>query len=166
MWIERTPSPLGDILLVGDGDALVSLDFADCEERMETLLARRFGDVRPEQRTGSPAAQAVRAYFAGDFAALDAVDVAPRGTEFQQQVWRELRRVPAGTTISYGELAARIGRPAASRPVGTANARNPIALIVPCHRVVGSDGSLTGYAGGLERKRWLLRHESQEPELF
>lgn len=166
MWMERTPSPLGEILLVGDGEALVSLDFSDCEERMETLLRRRFGAVSAEERTGSDASGALQAYFAGDFGALDRLAIAPRGTEFQQTIWRELRGVPAGSTVSYGELAKRVGRPGASRPVGMANARNPIALVVPCHRVIGADGKLTGYAGGLDRKRWLLEHESNGGRLF
>ena len=159
MWIERVESPIGEIVLVGEEDALVSLDFGDCDERLRTWLERRYGSVDRARREGTPAASVVSAYFDGDLDALDSLAVQPRGTDFQQQVWRELRKVRAGRTVSYGELAARIGAPQASRPVGMANARNPIALVVPCHRVIGSNGKLTGYAGGLDRKLWLLRHE-------
>lgn len=154
---DETDSPVGRILLVGDEEALVSLDFAGYEDRMgrlnggaETRRAPGFGGFR----------ERVEAYFAGDFAALDAIAVRPRGTAFQQTVWRALREIPPGRTSTYGELAAKLGSPGASRAVGLANARNPIALVVPCHRVIGSNGSLTGYAGGLDRKRWLLDFES------
>jgi methylated-DNA-[protein]-cysteine S-methyltransferase len=97
-------------------------------------------------------------YFAGKRTVFD-LPLAPRGTEFQQEVWRALREIPYGETRSYGELAARVGRPGAARAVGAANGRNPVSIIVPCHRVVGASGALTGYAGGMERKQWLLRHE-------
>jgi methylated-DNA-[protein]-cysteine S-methyltransferase len=98
-------------------------------------------------------------YFGGETTAIDAVAVEMNGTPFQKTVWAALRRIPCGTTISYAELARRIGEPAAVRAVGTANGANPVALIVPCHRVIGSNGSLTGYGGGLDRKQWLLTHE-------
>lgn len=98
-------------------------------------------------------------YFAGDIDALDGVAVQTNGTEFQRTVWAELRRIPRGTTTTYGELAARIGKPTAARAVGLANGSNPVSIVVPCHRVIGADGSLTGYAGGTARKEWLLRHE-------
>jgi methylated-DNA-[protein]-cysteine S-methyltransferase len=102
---------------------------------------------------------ALRAYFAGELAALDTLPVAPEGTAFEHEVWRALRSIPCGSTWSYAQLARAIGRPAAARAIGLANGRNPIALVVPCHRVIGADGSLTGYAGGLHRKQWLLAHE-------
>ncbi len=98
-------------------------------------------------------------YFNGDWRAFDDLELEPGGTEFQREVWRELRRIPPGQAISYADLAQSIRRPAAVRAVGRANALNPIAIIVPCHRVIGKDGTLTGYAGGLKRKEWLLRHE-------
>jgi methylated-DNA-[protein]-cysteine S-methyltransferase len=98
-------------------------------------------------------------YFAGKLQEFD-VRLAPEGTEFQKRVWHELCRIPYGTSISYGELARRIGQPAASRAVGRANGQNPISIIVPCHRVIGADGTLTGYGGGIERKQWLLDHEA------
>lgn len=115
-------------------------------------MARRdpFGHVAALQR-----------YFDGEITALDAIPVAFSGTPFQKKVWTALRTIHAGTTLSYGDLARRIGEPAAVRAVGLANGRNPIGVVVPCHRVIGSDGSLTGYGGGLPRKRWLLDHEAR-----
>ena len=108
----------------------------------------------------------LEAYFAGDVAALDALTVRAKGTPFQQEVWRRLREIPVGSTISYGELARRVGRPKAQRAVGMANASNPIALIVPCHRVIRTGGALGGYAFGLDYKRWLLTHEARARSLF
>jgi len=104
---------------------------------------------------------ALRAYFDGQLGAIDRLVTDGEGTEFQRRVWRALRKIPAGTTCSYGELARRVGAPSASRAVGAANGANPIGLVVPCHRVIGSDGTLVGYGGGLERKRWLLAHEAR-----
>jgi methylated-DNA-[protein]-cysteine S-methyltransferase len=108
---------------------------------------------------------AISNYFAGDLGVIDRLPVQTGGTEFQKEVWHALREIPCGTTTSYGELARRIGRPAAVRAVGLANGANPVAVVVPCHRVIGSNGSLTGYGGGIERKRWLLDHE-KSPRLF
>jgi len=108
---------------------------------------------------------AIERYFAGELTALDAIVTVPAGTKFQKAVWAELRKVPAGSTLSYAELAERLGRPRALRAVGQANAKNPIALVVPCHRVVSSDGSLGGYAWGPDRKAWLLAHENVAPLL-
>lgn len=105
------------------------------------------------------AAEALLAWLAGDLAALDHVPVDPPGTPFQHAVWAELRRIPPGTTISYQDLANRLGDPAATRAVARANATNPVGIFIPCHRVIGTDGKVTGYAGGLHRKRWLLAHE-------
>ncbi len=156
----RLSSPIGAIILVADDDRLVSLDFEAYEERLHLLLAKRYGSYRLVE-TPDPAGAATRllAYLAGDLAAFDGLAVDPGGTKFQSGVWRALREIPAGTTESYGRLAARLGTPKASRAVGYANSLNPIAIVLPCHRVVGADASLTGYAGGIERKRWLLRHE-------
>jgi O-6-methylguanine DNA methyltransferase len=109
---------------------------------------------------------ALAAYFAGDIDALDAIQVAPEGTVFKQLVWKALREVRAGSTVSYGELAARVGAPGAARAVGTANATNPICLVIPCHRVIRTGGGLGGYAFGLDRKRWLIAHESRPGGLF
>jgi len=116
--------------------------------------------VRLEAKDGcSEARRSLEAYLAGDLRAIDSIPVRAPGTSFQQEVWAALRTIPVGTTTSYGALAAQLQRPSAMRAVGLANGSNPIAVVVPCHRVIGADGSLTGYGGGLERKRWLLEHE-------
>jgi len=154
---DELDSPVGRILLVGDENGLVSLDFAGFEERMRRLNGG--AETRPSPDFGG-FRSCIAAYFEGDFTALDEIAVRPRGTAFQQRVWRALREISPGRTATYGEIAARLGSPGAARAVGLANARNPVALVVPCHRVVGADGSLTGYAGGLERKRWLLEFET------
>jgi len=153
---------LGPIRTVADGDAVVALVFDD--ERQRTWLARWLATWFPG-RTVVPhadaagAASRVRRYFDGAPGALEDQRVHMMGTPFQQRVWNALRDIPPGRTESYGALAARIGRPAAVRAVGAANGRNPISLIVPCHRVIASDGTLHGYGGGLARKAWLLGHE-------
>ena len=117
-------------------------------------------------RDDSGVYDAFAAYFAGDIDALDAIEVAPQGTTFKQRVWKELRDIHAGSTISYGELAARVGAPGAARAVGTANATNPICLVIPCHRVVRAGGARGGYGFGVDRKRWLLDHEARLGGLF
>ncbi len=159
--LDRIASPVGEVLLVVDDEGAVrALDFADYEARMLRLLQRHYG---PVTLTPGRAPEAVRAaldaYFGGDARALDGLIVKTGGTAFQRAVWAALRTIPAGETRSYGQLAAAIGKPAAVRAVGLANGANPVGVIVPCHRVVGANGTLTGYAGGLERKRWLLAHE-------
>ncbi len=160
--LSRYAAPVGDILLVTDSDGLLrALDFADYEERMRRLLARHYGRFElTEAAPPAGVAAALDRYFAGDLAALDAVPVATGGTDFQRQVWAALRTIPAGTTTGYGALAARLGKPGAARAVGLANGANPIGIIVPCHRVIGANGTLTGYAGGVARKKWLLDHEA------
>jgi methylated-DNA-[protein]-cysteine S-methyltransferase len=112
-----------------------------------------------ERRNPGGVTAAFRAYFEGDLAALDPLAVAPSGTDFQRKVWTTLREIPCGSTWSYGQLAARLGNPKAVRAVGLANGANPLGIVLPCHRVIGADGSLTGYGAGIERKRWLLEHE-------
>lgn len=159
--IHRIRSPMGDIDLVSDGEALRALEFADCELRLRRLLGRHYGDCQlvPSRGVG-PFGDPVLAYLHGDLKTIDDIEVRTGGTEFQRAVWAALRRIPAGTTTTYGALAGALGRDArASRAVGLANGANPVAIVIPCHRLIGADGSLTGYAGGLERKRWLLRHE-------
>ncbi len=154
-------SPVGEILLVTDEDgALRALDFADYESRMHQLLGNHYGKY--EWRQGAAprtVTKALDAYFAGDFQALDSLRVATGGTPFQRAVWKALRSIAPGRTKSYGQLASEIGRPQASRAVGAANGANPIGIVVPCHRVIGANGALTGYGGGLARKQWLLEHE-------
>ncbi len=160
LWLETMDSPIGAIFVVSDGAALRALDFSDHEPRMLLLLRRLYGSftlAATERATGF--ADRIQAYFAGDFSALDAIPVATAGTVFQREVWATLRRIPASTTTTYGALAASIGRPKAVRAVGLANGANPVSIVVPCHRVIGANSSLTGYGGGLERKAWLLAHE-------
>lgn len=161
MFLDRLDTTIGTLLVVTDDDGtLRAVDWSDHLDRFQRLLKRHYGATVPVERRGkSPATRALGAYFAGNLAAIDALAVATNGTPFQQEVWRTLRDIPAGTTITYTELARRCGHSAAVRAAGFANGQNPIGIVVPCHRVVGSDGSLTGYGGGLHRKRWLLRHE-------
>ncbi|MBN8529082.1 MAG: methylated-DNA--[protein]-cysteine S-methyltransferase [Caulobacterales bacterium] len=161
LTLERLPSPIGEVLLVTDAAGAVrALDFADFEDRMRRLLARHApGAGIIEGQADAKARAAVAAYFVGDAGAFDGVPVKTAGTAFQEAIWAALRAIPAGETRSYGQLAAAVGRPRAVRAAGMANGRNPVAVLTPCHRVIGSDGTLTGYAGGLERKRWLLTHE-------
>ena len=149
------PSPIGPLLLLGTGEGLAGV-FME-EHRHGPGLAVQTG-VR-DDRAFTAARSQLEEYFAGARSRFD-VPLAADGTEFQKRVWNALTAIPYGTTISYLELARRIGNPKAVRAVGLANGRNPISILVPCHRVVGSDGSLTGYGGGLERKRWLLQHEA------
>jgi methylated-DNA-[protein]-cysteine S-methyltransferase len=162
--LSRLACPLGTILLVSDAaERLLALDWEDHQPRMERLLQVQRG-LPASQLRPWPAprrlAQQLERYFAGEIDALTAIEVSACGTPFQRAVWAALRRIPAGSTLSYGALARCIGRPSAVRAVGAANGQNPIGLVVPCHRVIGADASLTGYAGGLTRKRWLLRHEA------
>ncbi len=168
LTLDRLASPVGEILVVVDADGVVrALDFHDFEDRLRRLLRRHYGDVAlTSGRAPEPVRQAVAAYFGGDLSAFDAVTVKTGGTEFQRTVWAALRAIPAGETRSYGQLAAAIGAPKAVRAVGLANGANPVGVIVPCHRVIGANGTLTGYAGGVERKRWLLAHERGERGLF
>jgi methylated-DNA-[protein]-cysteine S-methyltransferase len=162
-FLERVDTPTGRMLIVTDEEhALRALDWEDHEQRMLGLLRRHYGaaTVRlSEVSRASPARRTLQAYFAGDMTALAFLPTATNGSDFQRMVWNELRRIPVGHTISYGTLAVRIGRPTAARAVGLANGANPVAIVVPCHRVIGADDSLTGYGGGLDRKRWLLAHE-------
>jgi methylated-DNA-[protein]-cysteine S-methyltransferase len=153
--------------IVADDDGnLVATHWSEHEERMLRQLLRHYGESGSRlERARNPngLTDAIRSYFAGELEAIDILPVQAAGTPFQREVWRALRQIPCGTTISYGELAARIGRPRAVRAVGLANGSNPVGVIVPCHRVIGADGSLTGYGGGIERKRWLLEHERARP---
>lgn len=157
---------MGEILLVTDADMLVSLDYVGYEQRMMRLLEKRYGSFSWAEGTHEKTGQSIKdivirihAYLSGDLSAIDEIPVNPGGTKFQATVWQALRSIPPGCVMSYGELAQQLGNPAAVRAVGTTNSLNPISIVLPCHRVIGANGSLTGYAGGLERKRWLLEHE-------
>jgi len=161
--IDNFATPIGELVVIADDRGrLRAIDWTDYETRMLRLLGRHCGKAgytlrRARDPHGFSAA--LKAYFKGDIAAIRPLKSSTNGTPFQQAIWHELRRIPAGSTISYATLAARIGRPGAVRAAGLANGANPISIVVPCHRVIGSDGSLTGYGGGMERKRWLLAHE-------
>jgi len=159
--LENCESPLSRLLLVTDDDgALRALDFADHEPRMRRLLHDHYGDFVLEKGAAPKSIlRALDAYFDGNLSALDSVRIATGGTPFQRAVWKALRAITPATTKSYGQLARVLGRPKASRAVGAANGANPIAIVVPCHRVIGSNGALIGYGGGLPRKQWLLDHE-------
>ncbi|MBN9389864.1 MAG: methylated-DNA--[protein]-cysteine S-methyltransferase [Chloroflexi bacterium] len=160
LFVDRIESEIGEIVVVTDGKSLVALDYADYEPRMRKLLGSRYGDFTLTHLSNPGGiSDKVRAYLSGDFHSLDDIPVNTGGTPFQQEVWQALRTIPAGTFVSYKELAQKVGRPTAYRAVGMTNSLNPVAIVLPCHRVVGANAALTGYAGGLERKRWLLRHE-------
>ena len=163
LWIDRINTPIGEMLIVADHDEnLRAVDWIEHEARMRRFLRLHYGDngftLEPTHNL-KPLANVIGSYFAGELQSIDGLPVQTAGTDFQRKVWHALREIKCGTTISYTGLAERIGHPSAVRAVGLANGSNPIGVIVPCHRVIGSNGSLTGYGGGIERKRWLLHHE-------
>jgi methylated-DNA-[protein]-cysteine S-methyltransferase len=167
LFFERLDTPIGELLMVADREKnLRAVDWTEYEPRMRRLLRLHYGEdgfsLEPAARS-SALATALKNYFAGELGAIDNLPVQTAGTPFQRAVWSALREIPRGATESYGKLAQRIGRPTAVRAVGLANGSNPIGIVVPCHRVIGADGSLTGYGGGMERKRWLLEHEGAHP---
>jgi methylated-DNA-[protein]-cysteine S-methyltransferase len=166
LHIDRLDTPIGRALLASDDDGVLCVfDWEDHEDRMRVLLRRQYGPVRLEEgRAPGQIRLALERYFEGELEALAEIPWRTRGTPFQRRVWKALTDIPVGETLSYGALAHRIGKASAVRAVGLANGANPVSVVVPCHRVIGADGSLTGYGGGLERKRWLLRHEGALPE--
>ena len=168
LTIDHVSSPIGTLLVVVDSeDRLRALGWEDLGDRMARWLDHCYGKDHiklVQQRACERIRDPLEAYFAGDIAAIDRIPVHAPGTPFQQEVWGALRKIPVGRTETYHGLASKIGRPKAVRAVGAANGANPIGVVVPCHRVIGADGSLTGYGGGLERKRWLLAHEGVEIE--
>ncbi|VAX02312.1 Methylated-DNA--protein-cysteine methyltransferase [hydrothermal vent metagenome] len=163
---HQLETPIGTMLVIIDRqERLRALDWREYEDRMHRLLQLHAKKEKTafELKPGHlPVAihEALDAYFAGDFVPVNDIPVYTAGTLFQQAVWQALRNIPAGTTLSYGALAKKLGRPKAVRAVGAANGANPVGIVIPCHRVIGMDGSMTGYGGGLERKRWLLTHEN------
>lgn len=160
MLLESTEleTPIGGLALYTREGVLCGLSFA--HRGAHEWLERRWpeAEIREASDPGGVATR-LRAYFAGDLRAIDDIAVDTGGTPFQQRVWKALREIPVGQTTSYGALALRLGAPTAVRAVGAANGRNPIAVVIPCHRVIASDGTLCGYGGGLPRKQWLLEHE-------
>jgi methylated-DNA-[protein]-cysteine S-methyltransferase len=170
LLIDRILTPIGQLIIAADREGNLRVAFfAEDEEIVRRQLRLHYGE---RGFTLEPVAnphglsEAIFRYFSGELNAIDAIPVETGGTPFQREVWCALRQIPCGKTTSYGQLAQRIGRPAAVRAVGLANGANPVAVIVPCHRVIGSNGSLTGYGGGIERKRWLLDHEQRPARLF
>jgi methylated-DNA-[protein]-cysteine S-methyltransferase len=163
LHIDHLDTPIGRLVFVVDGEArLCAVGFVDGEKRMDRQV-RAYADdpafeLVPESNPGGTTAM-FRAYFDGELTAIDRMSVAVGGTPFQKRVWNALREIPCGETWSYGQLARHIGKPRAVRAVGLANGANPVGIVVPCHRVIGADGSMTGYGGGIERKKWLLAHE-------
>jgi methylated-DNA-[protein]-cysteine S-methyltransferase len=162
--LDRVKTPIGALLIVCDDEGKLSAaEFHDHEDRMHRSLrlssAARGGYDLRKARAPASICDPIEAYFAGELNAIDAIEVATGGTPFQQKVWRALRKIAPGKTLTYGTLARRIGADKAMRAVGAANGANPVSVIVPCHRLIGADGSLIRYGGGLERKRWLLQHE-------
>jgi methylated-DNA-[protein]-cysteine S-methyltransferase len=158
---EQFATPIGTMLLLTDEEEQArALDWEDHAARMHQLLRQQYGPVQLAQRHGvSRVRQAIEAYFEGALAAIAELPAMTAGTAFQREVWAALRQIPMGQTTTYGRLATQLGRPKAVRAVGAANGANPVSVIIPCHRVIGANAALTGYGGGLERKRWLLRHE-------
>jgi methylated-DNA-[protein]-cysteine S-methyltransferase len=160
MLTDRFETPVGPMILIAREGVLLLLEFEDATGRVEREMAARFKAERPVAADDPfGLTSKIKRYFAGELPVINDIPADGGGTAFEKQVWQELRRIPRGQTISYGELARRIGNPNAMRAVGLANGKNPIAVVVPCHRVIGANGSLTGYGGGLGRKEWLLRHE-------
>jgi methylated-DNA-[protein]-cysteine S-methyltransferase len=156
----RFASPVGDLAALTHEGKLCALSFVDGRYDPFAVLRARLGPL--ETRDGDPlgVVACFRAYFRGQLDALDGLPVETGGTAFQRRVWEALRTIPVGTTVSYLEMARRVGAPDAVRAVGAANGANPVAIVLPCHRVIGSSGRLVGYGGGLDRKRWLLAHEN------
>jgi methylated-DNA-[protein]-cysteine S-methyltransferase len=160
--VVEIDAPIGRIRLAVRDGRLCGLGFSDSWFSVARSLERRFGAAETRRVADSAGvATALRRYFAGELGAIEEIEVDSGGTEFQRTVWSALREIPAGTTVSYREIATAAGSAGAVRAVGTANGANPVGIVIPCHRVVRSDGRLGGYGGGLERKRWLLDHEGR-----
>jgi methylated-DNA-[protein]-cysteine S-methyltransferase len=161
LLLDRLATPIGEALIVTDeADLLRAFDWTDRQTGMDRLLRLHYGSLVPLPGAApGHVMRLLRRYFEGDVTCLAAIEWRTGGTPFQRAVWTALTTIPPGQTFSYGGLAAKLGCPKAVRAVGTANGSNPISVVVPCHRVIGADGSLTGYGGGIERKRWLLNHE-------
>jgi len=160
--LDRLLTPLGTALILTDKKGtLRALDWSDYEDRLDRLLRRHYSTAYEivEGMRLSEASLLVGKYFAGDLKAIDKIKVETNGTAFQKKVWAALRKVPAGKTTTYAAIAKKVGAPSAVRAVGAANGANPIGVVIPCHRMIGTNGTLTGYGGGLHRKQWLLVHE-------
>ena len=165
--ITTFESPIGTLTLAARGEWVCLLHFGPRGVQVDSALGRWYPNV-PVHDDPDPAGAVgiLRSYFDGDLGALDRIMVEMNGTLFQKKVWAALRAVPAGSTVAYGDIARVIAAPSAVRAVGAANGANPVAVIVPCHRIIGTNGTLTGYGGGLDRKRWLLHHEGVQRSMF
>lgn len=164
-WVDRLASALGALTIVADDTHLCALEYEGHDHRMMTLLQRRYKSLEFCSRNNPLSiAEKLSAYLNGEFEAIADIPVNPGGTPFQQSVWNMLQMIPKGQTWTYGQLAIALGKPTASRAVGMANSQNPIAIVIPCHRVIGAKNAMTGYSGGIERKRWLLEHEGGLPQ--
>ncbi|PWC20843.1 methylated-DNA--[protein]-cysteine S-methyltransferase [Brenneria roseae subsp. roseae] len=167
-FLDKMLTPIGELMIIADkNNHLRAVEWSEYEEKLYCSLNRRYRHIpfslQPCHNPGG-LTESLQRYFAGDLTVIETLPVASVGTEFQQQVWSQLRQIPAGQIMTYGTLAARLGRPTASRAVGMANGSNPVSIVVPCHRVIGANGALTGYAGGVHRKQWLLTHEGYFPQ--
>ena len=165
--LATVDSPIGELTVAARGSKVCLVHFGPENEKVRAALSSWYPDhaIEPAADPGGVVAVLGR-YFGGDMTSLDEVEVELHGTDFQRRVWLALRSVAAGTTSSYAELARKVEAPAAVRAVGAANGANPVAVVLPCHRIIGSNGTLTGYGGGLDRKRWLLNHEGVTRTLF
>jgi methylated-DNA-[protein]-cysteine S-methyltransferase len=159
--LDSLKTPIGELALASEGDALCVLYFDAGKNDVLDVLRRYHGSgvMLEAGRCPRTIKRALQSYFEGDLKAIDRIPVKTGGSDFQRSVWMALREIRVGTTTSYGRLAQKLGNSNASRAVGLANGANPVGVVLPCHRVIGSDGSLTGYGGGLPRKSWLLAHE-------
>ena len=167
LFFDQLPAPFGTIHLVTDGACMVSLDFKGFEERLHKLMSKRYETYELKDRDNPQGfTDRLKAYLDGDVRAVDDIPVDTGGTDFQKSCWELLRKIPAGETWTYGQMAKILGNPKASRAVGITNSLNPVGIVVPCHRVIGASGKLTGYAGGLKVKDWLLRHEAAQGQLI
>lgn len=160
---DKIATPLGSLwILCDEAFNLRAVEWEEHSDRMEQLLALHYrteGYERVAASNPNGLSRKMKDYFDGDLSVIDTLPSATAGTPFQRDVWQALRAIPCGQVMHYGELAAQLGRPGAARAVGAANGSNPVSVVVPCHRVIGRNGTLTGYAGGVQRKEWLLRHE-------
>ena len=160
---DKIATPVGPLWILCDENFhLRAIEWEEHSDRMEQLLDihyRQQGYTRVASRNPGGLSQKLIDYFEGDLAIIDTLPTATGGTDFQREVWQPLRTIPCGQVMHYGQLAEQLGRPGAARAVGAANGSNPVSIVVPCHRVIGRNGTMTGYAGGVQRKEWLLRHE-------
>lgn len=167
LWIDRLDSALGTLTIVTDATHLCALEYEGYGDRMMAFLQRRYDTIEFHSKANPLGiTQKLISYLDGHYDAIEEIPVNPGGTPFQQRVWKQLQIIPRGHTWTYGELAVSLDKPTAARSVGMANSKNPIAIVIPCHRVIGASQTLTGYSGGVERKQWLLDHEGVDSVRF